>query len=88
MAQSSDDRAGAPDPAIPASGEGAFHNSVLMRSSKPIGANHSWAVPAVLGVAVVACAILWGVLAAHPSGPVVNHAVADAPTSFQPTGPG
>jgi hypothetical protein len=86
MAQSSDDRASAPDPASPAGGE--FHNSVLMRSSKPIGANHSWAVPAVLGVAAVAGAILWGVMAAHPSGPVVNHAVADAPTSFQPTGPG
>jgi hypothetical protein len=88
MAQSSDDRATVPDSVNTASGEGAFHNSVLMRSSKPIGANHSWAVPAVLGMAAVAGAILWGVMASHPSGPVVNHAVADAPTSFQPTGPG
>lgn len=79
-----DERVDAPDPPA-ASGE--LHNSVLMRSSKPVGANHSWIAPAVLGVAVVVGAIVWGVMAGH-TGPVVNHAVAAAPTSFAPTGPG
>jgi len=88
MAQVSDDRAGVPDSTAATSGGSELHNSVLMRASKPVGANHSWVAPAVLGVALVAGAVIWGVMAAHPPPPVVNHAVAAAPTSFQPTGPG
>jgi hypothetical protein len=87
MAQPSDDRAGVPESTI-ASGGTELHNSVLMRASKPVGANHSWVAPAVLGIALVAGAVVWGVMAAHPPPPVVNHAVAAAPTSFTPTGPG
>jgi|HubBroStandDraft_1064217.scaffolds.fasta_scaffold299342_1 hypothetical protein len=88
MAQSSDDRASTPD-FTSATGDGSeLHNSVLIRSSKPVGANHSWVAPAVLGVALVVGAVVWGVVATHPPAPVVNHAVAAAPTSFTPTGPG
>jgi len=83
----SDDRPDGADLSPAAAGGPELHNSVLMRASKPVGANHSWAVPVVLGVAAVAGAIVWGVMAAHPSGPVVNHSVADAPTSFA-TSPG
>ena len=88
MAQPSDDRAGAPDLSTSAIGAGETHNSVLMRASKPVGANHSWVAPAVLGLAAVVGVIIWGVTASHPPAPLVNHSVADAPTSFQPTGPG
>ncbi len=75
-----------PEPAIPASG--VEHNGVLIRTHEPARETHAWAVPAVLCVAVAAGAIIWGVIATHPAGPVVNHAVASAPTSFAPSSAG
>ena len=83
-AQSNDD---GPDPSAPAGGEGVIHNSVLIRTHEPPRERHPWLVPTLLGVALVTGAVIWGVVATHPTGPVVNHAVADAPTGFA-TGPG
>ena len=65
----------------------AIHNSVLIRTHEPSRETHPWIAPTLLGVAVVAGAIIWGVMATHPSGPVVNHAVGAASTSFA-TAPG
>ena len=89
-AQSFEDPAPAPEaPApAPAGGEGVIHNSVLIRTHEPARTTHSWAAPAVLGVAVVIGAAIWGYVATHPSGPVENHAVAAAPTTILPTSPG
>jgi hypothetical protein len=70
-----------PEPSAPASGEGV-HNSVLIRTHEPARETHPWAAPAVLGVALVIGVIIWGVMATHPTGPVENHAVASAPTTF------
>jgi len=74
-----------PEPSAPASGEGVIHNSVLIRTHEPARETHPWAAPAVLGVAVVVGAIIWGVMATHPTGPVENHSVASAPTTFVPS---
>ena len=76
--------------AAPASagGESAVHNSVLIRTHEPARTTHSWAGPAVLGLAVVLAGAIWGFMATHSSGPVVNHAVASAPTTIVPTSPG
>ena len=74
------------EPPLPDSGEGV-HNSVLIRTHEPARETHPWAVPAVLGVAVVCAAIIWGVMATHPGSPVANHSVGDAPTGFA-TSPG
>jgi hypothetical protein len=65
----------------------ATHNSVLIRTHEPPRESHSWVAPTLLGVAVLTGAIIWGVIATHPSGPVVNHSVATAPTGFA-TSPG
>jgi hypothetical protein len=65
----------------------ATHNSVLIRTHEPPRESHTWVAPALLGVAVLTGAIIWGVMATHPSGPVVNHAVGAASTSFA-TAPG
>ena len=65
----------------------ATHNSVLIRTHEPARETHPWVAPALLGVAVVAGAIIWGVMATHPTGPVVNHSVSSAPPSFA-TSPG
>jgi hypothetical protein len=73
-----------PEPSAPANGEGVIHNSVLIRTREPARETHPWAAPAVLGVAVVVATVIWGVMATHPSGPVENHAVAAAPTTFVP----
>jgi len=75
-------------PATPASGEGVIHNSVLIRTHEPTRMTHAWVAPAVLGVAIVAGAAIWGFMATHPSGALVNHSVASAPTSFAPSSPG
>jgi hypothetical protein len=75
-------------PAAPAAAGEVIHNSVLIRTHEPPRESHSWVAPTLLGVAVVTGAIIWGVMATHPSGPVVNHAVASAPTSFAPNSPG
>jgi hypothetical protein len=71
-----------------AGGEGAIHNSVLIRTHEPQRTTHSWAAPAVLGVAIVIAGAIWGFMATHASGPVVNHAVGAAPTTIVPTSPG
>ncbi|MEJ0065287.1 MAG: hypothetical protein WDM85_07395 [Caulobacteraceae bacterium] len=60
---------------------------MLIRTHEPARESHTWVAPTLLGVAAVTGAIIWGVMATHPSGPVVNHAVATAPTSFA-TSPG
>jgi hypothetical protein len=65
-----------------------IHNSVLLRTREPAGAGRSWIAPALLGVALVTGAIIWGFMATHPTGPVVNHAVAAAPTASTTYGPG
>jgi hypothetical protein len=75
-------------PDAPAVAGETVHNSVLIRTHEPVRESHSWLAPTLLGVAVVTGAIIWGVVATHPGGPVVNHSVAAAPTSFAPTGPG
>jgi len=66
---------------------GEAHNSVLIRTHEPARETHPWVAPTLLGVAVVTGAIIWGMMATHPSGPVVNHAVSSAPASFA-TAPG
>jgi hypothetical protein len=68
-------------PHTPASGEGVIHNSVLIRTHEPSRMTHRWVVPAVLGLAILAGGSIWGVMATHPSGPLVNQSVASAPTS-------
>jgi hypothetical protein len=73
-----------PELSSPASGEGVIHNSVLIRTHEPARISHAWVAPAVLGVAIVAGAAIWGFMATHPSGPVVNHSVSAAPTTFTP----
>ena len=74
-------------PAAPVAAGEAIHNSVLIRTHEPPRESHTWVAPTLLGVAVLAGAIIWGVMATHPSGPVVNHAVGTASTSFA-TSPG
>ena len=81
-AQSFDD-----GPETPASGEGVIHNNVLIRTHEPARMTHTWVAPAVLGIAIVAGAAIWGFMATHPSGPLVNHSVSSAPASFA-TSPG
>ena len=76
------------EPSVPANGEGVVHNNVLIRTHKSPRESHAWVAPTLLGVALVAGAVIWGVVATHPSGPVVNHAVAAAPTSFAPSANG
>ncbi len=66
----------------------ATHNSVLIRTHEPPRETHTWVAPTLLGVAVLTGAIIWGVMATHPSGPLVNHAVGSTPTSFAASGPG
>jgi hypothetical protein len=73
------------EPSVAGNGESTIHNSVLIRTHEPARETHPWAAPAVLGVAVVIAAVIWGVMATHPSGPVENHAVAAAPTTFVPS---
>jgi hypothetical protein len=67
---------------------GEMHNSVLIRTHEPARMSHSWVAPAVLGVAILGAAAIWGFIATHPSGPVVNHSVSAAPTSFAPSSAG
>jgi hypothetical protein len=74
-----------PEPSAPASGEGAFHNSVLIRTHEPARETNRWAAPAMVGAAVVIGAVIWGVMATHPTGPLENHSVASEPTTFVPT---
>jgi hypothetical protein len=74
-------------PEVPVAAGEAIHNSVLIRTHEPPRETHAWVAPTLVGVAVVTGAIIWGLLATHPSGPVVNHSVAAAPTSFA-TSPG
>jgi hypothetical protein len=76
---------GGPDAPIVAAE--ATHNSVLIRTREPSRETHPWVAPTLLGVAVLAGAIIWGVMATHPGGPVVNHAVGASSTSFA-TAPG
>ena len=75
-------------PPAGAGGEGVIHNSVLIRTHEPSRTTHSWAAPAVLAVAIVMAGAIWGFMATHTSGPVVNHSVAEAPTTIVPSSPG
>jgi hypothetical protein len=75
-------------PPTSAGGESAAHNSVLIRTHEPARISHSWAGPAVLGVAIVIAGAIWGFMATHASGPVVNHAVGASPTTIVPSSPG
>ena len=84
MAALSDDQV----PPGPAGGEGVVHNNVLIRTHEPERTVHSWVAPAVLGIALVTGLAIWGFMATHPSGPVVNHSVSAAPTTILPTSPG
>ena len=76
---STDVPASGPDLAAPA--EGVIHNSVLIRSHEPVRTTHSWVAPTLLGVAILAGAIIWGVMSIQPTTTVVNHSVAAAPTA-------
>lgn len=69
------------DPALTASSnEPALHNSVLTRTHEPPrSGNHSWIMVVPLVVAIIAGAGFWVFVQSHPSGPLVNHAVAAAP---------
>jgi hypothetical protein len=82
MVDSTDDLAVSPEVSAPASGEGVIHNNVLIRTHEPVRTTHSWVVPTLLGLAVVSGAAIWGYVATHPTGPMVNHAVSDAPQGF------
>jgi hypothetical protein len=60
-------------------GEVSYHNSVLTRSHEPArSGNHSWLMIIPLVVVVIAGAAFWVFASGHPSGPIVNHAVAQA----------
>ena len=83
---STDVPASGPDMAAPA--EGVIHNSVLIRSHEPVRTTHSWVAPTLLGVAVLAGAIIWGVMSLQPTTVVVNHAVGDTPTAASTYGKG
>jgi hypothetical protein len=77
-----------PGPDTPAAAAAeAVHNSVLIRTHEPPRETHPWVAPTLLGIAAVTGAIIWGVIATHPAGPVVNHSVSSAPASFA-TSPG
>jgi hypothetical protein len=84
MTDQSDDQVAPAD----AGGENVIHNSVLIRTHEPTRTTHSWAGPAVLGLAVVIAGAIWGFMATHTSGPVVNHAVGASSTTIVPTSPG
>ena len=58
-----------------------LHNSVLLRTHEPEPAYRHWVVPALVAVAILIGAAVWGFVATHPSGPVVNHAVAGSVTN-------
>jgi hypothetical protein len=57
------------------------HNSVLIRTHEPMRESHAWLAPALVGTAIVIGAAIWGFMATHPTGPVVNNSVANAPTA-------
>jgi hypothetical protein len=66
-------------------GSTTLHNSVLIRSRQPPrAAAHSWIMVGGLAVAIVAGGAFWAYAQTHPAGPLVNHAVAAAPTSATP----
>ena len=73
-------------PDTPVAGE-TVHNSVLIRTHEPARETHPWIAPALICVAIAGGAIIWGVMATHPTGPVVNHSVSSAPPTFA-TSPG
>ena len=76
------------DPAVGAEAHSdGVHNSVLIRTHEPVRTTHSWVVPTLLAIAVVGAGAIWGFMATHPAGPVVNHAVSDSPSGFA-TSPG
>jgi hypothetical protein len=59
--------------------EEAYHNTVLTRTHEPArSGNHSWLMIIPLVVVVVAGGAFWFYVNGHPSGPIVNHAVAAA----------
>jgi hypothetical protein len=59
--------------------DNAYHNSVLTRSHEPPrAANHHWLMIVPLVVVVIAGAAFWVYVNGHSSGPIVNHAVAQA----------
>lgn len=56
-----------------------LHNSVLTRTHEPARAgHHTWMMIVPLVVVLVAGAAFWVYASGHPSGPIVNHAVAAA----------
>jgi hypothetical protein len=60
-------------------GELSIHNPILTRSHEPPRAgHHSWLMIVPLVVVIVAGAAFWVYANGHPSGPLVNHAVAQA----------
>ncbi|HVN00884.1 MAG TPA: hypothetical protein VMT68_11800 [Caulobacteraceae bacterium] len=61
--------------------DSGVHNSVLIRTHEPMRESHAWLAPALIGVAIVIGAAIWGFMATHPAGPIVNHSVAKAPTA-------
>jgi len=74
---------GSPPPQ--ANDEPALHNSVLTRSHEPPrSGDHRWLMIVPLAVVLVAGAAFWAYVQTHPTGPIVNHAVANvqaAPTA-------
>jgi hypothetical protein len=56
-----------------------LHNSVLTRTHEPPRAgHHTWMMIVPLAVVIVAGAAFWVYVSGHPTGPIVNHAVAAA----------
>src|SRR5271169_1668635 len=49
------------EPSAAETGE-AVHNSVLIRTHEPARETHPWVAPTLVGVAILAGAIIWGVM--------------------------
>ena len=68
-----------------ASDEPLFHNPVLMRTREP-AASYTWVAPSLAGLTALIAVLVIAYMQAHPSKPLINHAVATAPPSASQPG--